>query len=500
MTEVAPELRGAKILLVDDTPANLDVLCSLLEMEGCDLSLATDGDMALTIASRVLPDLVLLDVMMPGMDGFEVCRQLQLNPDLAAIPVIFITARSGAEDVVAGLRLGGVDYVTKPFRDEEVLARIHTQLWLGRLRRELHEQNQVLELRNSELAATNAALAEQVAARKRLTGQLSMLSEREAERWGVEGFIGGSPTFQKILDDIRLMQENATTSVVISGESGTGKELVARAIHFGSERGKAPFVPVNCASMPTELAESLLFGHVRGSFTGAQSDRTGFFEMAHGGTLFLDEIGEMPMELQAKLLRVLEDRQVWRVGAPEGRAVDVRVLAATNVDIERGVEEKSFRQDLYFRLARFTVQVPALRDHAEDIPLLVEHFLQLFAAEMGRDIPVVSPGALEMLQQHTYPGNVRELKNIVERALIESRGGDVAAEHLHFVSIGSPASASLPATDVVTLDEHERRYIRATLERTNWVIRGEAGAAAILGIPESTLRGRMKLLGIERPV
>lgn len=491
-------LQGARILLVDDTPANLDVLCELLEMEGCDLSLATDGAMALTIAARMQPDLILLDVMMPEMDGFEVCRRLQQDPELMAVPIIFVTAKGGADDVVAGLRLGGVDYVTKPFRDEEVLARVRTQLSLGRLRREMHEQNQLLEARNDELAATNKELAEQIAARKRLKGQLSMLSEREAERWGVEGFVGRSQTLGRILDDIRLMQENARTSVVISGESGTGKELVARAIHFGSGRGKEPFVPVNCASMPGELAESLLFGHVRGAFTGAQSDRTGFFELAHGGTLFLDEIGEMPLELQAKLLRVLEDDQVWRVGAQQGRTVDVRVLAATNVDLERGVEAKTFRQDLYFRLARFTVQVPALRDHADDIPLLVQHFLQFFAAEMGRDAPAVEPGVLDLLQQHTYPGNVRELKNIIERGLIQSRGGDLRTEHLHFVSIAAPNDSAAPAAGE-SLEENERRYIQSVLERTNWVIRGAYGAAAVLEMPESTLRGRMKQLGIQRP-
>ena len=251
--------------------------------------------------------------------------------------------------------------------------------------------------------------------------------------------------------------------------------------------------------MPAELAESLLFGHVRGAFTGAQADRAGFFEMAHEGTLFLDEIGEMPQELQAKLLRVLEDGQVWRVGDQQGLTVDVRVLAATNLDLERSVEAKTFRQDLYFRLARFTIRVAALRDHAEDIPLLVEHFLRLFAAEMAREPPALTPDALELLQQHSYPGNVRELKNIIERALIMSRGGDVEPEHLHFVSIAAPADQATLSGAMVTLEEHERRYIRIVLERTNWVIRGDHGAAAILGIPESTLRGRMRLLGIERP-
>ena len=367
------------------------------------------------------------------------------------------------------------------------------------MQRQLEEQSTTLAQQNDELEAKNRALEKEIAARKKLKNQLSLLSEREAEQWGLEGFIGESPTFKRILDDIRLMQENTATSVIISGESGTGKELVARAIHFGSERGKGPFIPVNCASMPAELAESLLFGHVKGAFTGAQSDRGGFFEMAHDGTLFLDELGEMPPELQSKLLRVLENGQVWRVGAREGRQVDVRVLGATNIDLEQQVQSGAFRTDLYFRLARFTVAVPPLRDRPEDIPLLALHFVRLFSSEMGREPQELSPPALELLQSHGYPGNVRELRNIVERALIESRGAEVEPQHLRFISITPPGGSAVPSGLLVTLEENERRHIIAALEAAGWVIRGIDGAAQALGIPESTLRGRMKQLGIERP-
>ena len=487
MAKMTADLTGAKVLLVDDTPANLDVLCALLETEGFDLALATDGPLALKIAAKTKPDLVLLDLNMPKMDGFEVCRRFKQDPELQHIPVIFLTVSDSAEDV-----LGGVDYITKPFRDEEVVVRVRTQLHLSYLRREL-------EAKNLELVEQNLVLEKEISARKKLKGQLSMLSEREAEKWGLQGFVGNSKTFKRILDEIRLMQENVATSVIISGESGTGKELVARAIHFGSERRQGPFIPVNCASMPAELAESLLFGHVKGAFTGAQSDRSGFFEMAHEGTLFLDELGEMPLELQAKLLRVLEDGEVWRVGARQGKQVDVRVLAATNLELERCVESGSFRQDLYFRLARFTVTVPPLRERREDIPLLAQHFLQLFASEMGRELPGFSPRAIELLKAHTYSGNVRELKNIVERALIESRGQEVEPEHLHFISIAQKGGASTSVPDLVSLDENERRHITGVLEETGWVVQGTRAAAAILGIPESTLRFRMKKLGIERP-
>ena len=500
MGEIAADLKGAQILLVDDASANLDVLCALLEPEGYDLAVATDGPMALKIASGTQPDLVLLDVMMPHMDGIEVCRRFKQDPKLRHIQVMFITARDAAEDIVAGFRVGGIDYITKPFRDEEVLVRVRTQLGLSLLHRELESKNQTLEDQNRKLADQYRALEEEIEARQKLKGQLSMLSERDAERWGLDGFVGQSPTFKAILDEIRLMQENTAPSVIISGESGTGKELVARAIHFGGERRHGPFIPVNCASMPAELAESLLFGHVRGAFTGAQSDRSGFFEMADGGTLFLDELGEMPLELQAQLLRVLEDGQVWPVGARAGIQVEVRVLAATNLNLVDRVEAKAFRQDLYFRLARFTVQIPALRERSKDIPLLAYHFLQLFASEMGREPPSFSPRALEMLLAHPYPGNVRELKNVVERAVIESRGGDVEPHHLHFMSLAA-ADGTAPAGTgrLVTLEENERRHILAAMGAANWVIRGEAGAANILGIPESTLRGRMKQLGIDRP-
>ncbi|MSR83872.1 MAG: sigma-54-dependent Fis family transcriptional regulator [Candidatus Latescibacteria bacterium] len=267
-----------------------------------------------------------------------------------------------------------------------------------------------------------------------------MISQREAERWGLEGFVGNSPTIKKIFAEIRLLQENPTTGVLITGESGTGKELIARAIHFGSVRRAGAFVPVNCAAIPVELVESALFGHMRGAFTGANADRAGYFELAHEGMLFLDEIGDMPLELQGKLLRVQEDSQVWRVGAKEDRAVDVRVLAATNADLQHKIQAGRFRQDLYFLLARFTVTAPPLRERKEGIPLLAQHFLQLFAGEMGREAPELNPETLALLSAHAFPGNVREFKNIIERALIESRGGEIQPHHLHFVAGGQPVA------------------------------------------------------------
>ncbi len=420
-----------KILLVDDEPANLDMLCDLLELHRYDVLLTPSGKLALRTAARAIPDLILLDVMMPEMDGFETCRRLKEDPKTASIPVIFITAMTGESDIVTGFRAGGVDYIPKPFKDEEVLVRVETHLRLNRLTRELAAKNGELEKKNEELES-------EIEQRKKLKSQLSMISERETEQWGLEGFIGESTTIKKIFEDVKLMQENVGTSVLITGETGNGKELIARAIHYGSPRHDGPFVPINCNAIPGELVESTLFGHECGAFTGANTERAGCFELANEGTLFLDEIGDMPLDAQGKLLRVLEDGEVWRVGAQRGKRVDVRVVAATNADLSLRIDDRRFRQDLFFRLARFTVAVPPLRDRRDDIPLLTEHFLTTLAAEMGRKAPELGQDILDRLLDYDFPGNVRELKNVIERALIESRGSEIQPGHLHFLP--SPAT------------------------------------------------------------
>ena len=288
---------------------------------------------------------------------------------------------------------------------------------------------------------------------------------------------------QKVLRDVQLLQNSSSTSVLITGDSGTGKELVARALHFGSERAGGPFVPVNCSAVPQELAESQFFGHVKGAFTGADADRKGHFELAHGGTLFLDEVGDMPADLQAKLLRVLEDGVVAPIGADAPRPVDVRVVSATNADLQAAVGAGTFRRDLYFRLASFPVQVPPLRQRPEDIPLLVEHFLGLLAGEMGREPPETTTAALERLQGYPFPGNIRELKNIVERACIESSGGAIGPEHVHFFHIASeeaPAAPVAPAAEPLPLNlaAAEKVLMRRALEQTDNNI---AAAARLLG-------------------
>ena len=470
---------AAKVLLVDDQPSNLDVLCDLLESRGYSVLLAPSGSLALRTAVRAQPDLILLDVMMPDMDGFETCRRLKADPETSPIPVIFITALNQEADVIKGFDSGGVDFITKPFRDREVIVRVETHVRMNRLTREL-------ESKNNELAHRNDQLQQEIEQRKQLKGQLNMISEREAEHWGLEEFVGESATIRKIFDDVKLMQENVGTSVLITGESGTGKELIARAIHFGSQRADAPFIPVNCNAIPGELVESTLFGHERGSFTGANAERAGCFELANGGTLFLDEIGDMPIEIQGTLLRVLEDGEVWRVGAKAGRKVDVRVVAATNADMQNRVAGGGFRQDLYYRLARFTVTAPPLRERMDDIPLLADHFIRMFSAEMARESVTLTEEAETALKAYPFPGNVRELKNIVERALIESKGGNIEPRHLHFLESTPAISSSGIATD-----------LPMDLEKATQIAESRVLEMA-LAQTEGNLTEAAKLLGISR--
>ena len=477
------DLTGAKVLLVDDTPENLRILRQTLESEGYSILVATSGEAGLRIAGSAHPDLILLDVLMPGLDGFETCRRLKADETTEDIPVIFVTAQTETRAVIEGFRAGGVDYIVKPFNEEEVLVRVQTHLKIDHLTRELAQKN-------TDLTGANRQLQEEIARRKALSAErnhladhLSMISSREAERWGIAGFVGQSQTIRQTLDAIGRLQ-NVEPSVLITGENGTGKELIARAVHHNSPRASGPFVPVNCSAIPQELAESILFGHVRGAFTGADRDRTGYFELADGGTLFLDEIGDMSPDVQAKLLRVLEDGGVLPVGGAIEKRVDVRVLAATNADLQAAIASGDFRQDLYFRLARFPVAVPPLRERRDDIPLLAQHFIAMFAAEMGLEPAPLSPEALNALEAYDFPGNVRELKNILERALIESGGREIRPEHVHLLL--SPATVARAAADPeavaadlpLNLKQAEDLLIKRALEQTGGNI---AQTARLLG-------------------
>ena len=476
-----------KILLVDDVPANLAVLTSSLEPEGYEILAVSSGVPALNVAAKAQPDLILLDVMMPDMDGLEVCRHLKQSEGTRNIPVIFITARNEVSSVVDGFRAGGVDYVIKPFQSEEVLSRVATHLRISRLTRELTEKNRALEARTLELTTETNRRRSVESALQEADEKLSALSGLEAERWDLSGLIGNTRSMQKVIEEIHRLHQFPNTSVLITGESGTGKELIARAIHFGSARRRAPFVPINCVAIPSELAESMLFGHVKGAFSGAATDRKGCFELAHGGTLFLDEIGDMPVSLQVKLLRVLEDGYLAPVGTSEARKVDVRIIAATNADLESRTGEGLFRQDLYFRLARYIITTTPLRDRIHDVPLLADHFIRTIAPELGMKAPMLSDAALTALKDYEFPGNIRELKNIVERALIDCGGDSIRPEHLQLFA----RSPALPATPTrsrkieiasslpLNLAEAEDFLIQRALQQSGGNI---ADAARALGI------------------
>jgi DNA-binding NtrC family response regulator len=478
---------AATILVVDDIPANRNVLSETLEKEQYEVLLAPDGETALKVSRKARPDIILLDVMMPGLDGFETCRRLKADAATSSIPVVFITALNETKSMVNGFQAGGVDYITKPFQTEEILVRVRTHLLNHRLTQEILQKNQ-------ELEATNARLREEINRREQAESsleladaKLSLISQQEIERWGLPAFVGRSQAMRDVIEGIRKLQPMDTTTVLIRGESGTGKELVARALHFSGQRNRHPFIAVNCAAIPGELAESLFFGHVKGAFSGAHENRRGYFEMADGGTLFLDEIGDMPFGLQAKLLRVLEDGSFRPVGASNERQADVRIIAATNLDLRNKVEGGNFRKDLYFRVAGYEIELKPLRERREDIELFIAHFLKSFATELKLSVPALGEEAWQALMEYEYPGNIRELKSIIERALIESGGKRIEEHHLHLLNERSLAQQqSRIPTDRGSSDDLPLNLEQAELELVKRALARADGnvskAAQFLGI------------------
>lgn len=348
--------------------------------------------------------------------------------------------------------------------------------------------------KNRELEAINARLSEEITRRERVESsleladaKLSLITEQEIQRWGLPAFVGRSPAMQKVISDIRKLQPIDNTPVLIRGESGTGKELVARALHFSGRRGRQPFIAVNCAAVPGDLAESLFFGHVKGAFSGAHENRKGYFEMADGGTLFLDEIGDMPVNLQAKLLRALQDGSFMPVGARAERRSDVRVLAATNANLQKRIEAGGFRKDLYFRITGYDIELKPLRERHEDVELFIAHFLNRFAGELKLVAPALSSEAQQALMHYDYPGNIRELKSIIERALIESGGQTIQEHHLHLLnekalvqsaSVVSPAGQSLDDLPL-NLEQAEIDLVKRALTRADGNV---SKAAQLLGV------------------
>ncbi len=447
------------ILVVDDDPGIREAFRLVLE-DQYDLLEAEDGPRAIEHVQRSPVDLVLLDVRLPGMDGIEVLERIKAIDD--HVEVVLVTAVQTIRAAVAAMKLGALDYVTKPFDEDEILPLIGRALERRALDRE------VVYLR-SELAR-----------------------ERDFDQ-----LMGQHPLMQQLYQLISAVARNPLT-VLIVGESGTGKELVARAIHRHGRRRDEPFVPVNVAAIPETLIESELFGHEKGAFTGAVSRKLGKFEVAHRGTLFLDEIATLRVDLQAKILRVLQEREVERVGGTRRIPVDVRVIAATNADVRRAIQTGSLREDLYYRLNVVQIGVPPLRDRREDIPLLVEHFVRRSNHLLHKRVTAVSAAALDTLQAYAWPGNVRELQNVVERAVALVDGAVIEANDLpldlmlpdvrHLVD----DSASLPLREA--RDRFERQVILRVLERVRW---NQSEAARLLGVHRNSLKARLLAWGID---
>ena len=460
---------AATVLIVDDEPLNVDLLEQELAAAGYRTLSASSGEAAVAAAAKSRPDLILLDVMMDGIDGYEVCRRLKAGEATRAIPVVFLTALADTFEKVRAFGAGAVDYLTKPFETEELLARVGVHI---ALRREIEAH------RKAE--ATIHCLVEEIR------------SDREA-------IVGESPALRRVLALIGQVAPTEST-VLIQGETGTGKELVARAIHDRSPRRERPLVKINCAALPRELVESELFGHEKGAFTGAVQQRRGRFELADGGSLFLDEVGELPLEAQAKLLRVLQEHEFERVGGSHSLHADVRVIAATNRDLQSQVAAGTFRADLYYRLNVFPIMLPPLRDRREDVAPLLRHFAAQASRKLGFPPSGVPRAFLDEALAYAWPGNIRELENLVERAVIMSGGASLDPAGLFGAQAPATHGAAVASGSVglSTLEVLERDHIRRVLDSTHWRIEGDSGAARVLGLNASTLRGRMRKLGIHK--
>jgi len=523
--ENKPTSTAEDILVVDDIPANLRLLTGLLAKQGYRVRPATDGALALKSVAAKIPDLILLDVSMPAMDGYEVCRRLKADEKSSRIPVIFISAFGDTQQKVKGLAAGGVDYITKPFEDEEVLARVSTHLRLSHAEEALRNAQSTLEIRiqerTAELQASNHALRESEEETRRAFGEIealksqlelqnAYLQEEVVEARAFGDLIGQSATLRQLVSQIDMVAPT-DASVLVLGETGTGKELVAHEIHRRSQRKDKPLVRVNCASVPKDLFESEFFGHVRGAFTGALKDRAGRFETAHGGTIFLDEVGEIPLEMQSKLLRVLQEKRYERVGDDRTRQVDVRIIAATNRDLKKAVAAGRFREDLYYRLHVFPIHVMPLRERKDDLPILAKHFVELSVRDLKCAKPRLTGAGVAKLQGYDWPGNVRELRNVVERAVILARGGPMDFD---LPIAASSAPPPLPNSRVETqgtaatepgfltdaeLQRLERDNLLTVLAKANWKIKGPDGAAELLGVKPTTLLARIKKWGCQRP-
>jgi formate hydrogenlyase transcriptional activator len=488
------EILNAKCLIVDDKEANVLLIEEVLRGAGyTHISSTMDPRTVCDMHRANRYDLILLDLQMPGMDGFEVMEGLW-EMETGYIPVLAITAQPAHKQ--RALEAGAKDFVSKPFDLAELLMRVHNLLEVRLLYRQVAHDNTVLEERVRERTA------ELVALKNRFEAESIYLQQDIDREFNFGEIIGRSSALERVFFKVEQVAPQDTT-VLLLGETGTGKGAVARAIHGRSARSERPMVTVDCTALPANLIESELFGREKGAFTGADARQMGRFELADGGTIFLDEIGELPLDLQTKLLRVIQDGEFERLGNPRTIKVDVRIIAATNRDLQTEIGKGKFREDLYYRLNVFPITIPPLRHRKEDIPLLVNFFVAKFNKKIGRSFETVEKETLGILQDYRWPGNVRELESVIERAVITSQGASLRV--MDRLEPSRPSGeqrvelADRAASQTVTaLGEMERDHILHVLQKTGWRVEGKAGAAAILGLNSSTLRGRMRKHGISR--
>jgi len=509
------EILNASILIVDDLETNVTLLEQVLSEAGYTSVASTMNPKEVCELHRKnCYDLILLDLKMPGMDGFQVMEALKRDDKDDYLPVLVITAQP--DHKIRALQAGARDFVTKPFDLVEVKMRIRNNLEVRLLYKKLLNNNNELEQtvqdRTGDLLKANLQLTQEIEERKkaetslqttyaeikqlkdRLQAENVYLREEIAQQLNFGEIIGQSNALSRVFTQVeQVAPMNAT--VLLLGETGTGKGMVARAIHSSSSRKDRPLITVNCTTLPATLIESELFGRERGAFTGSDARQIGRFELADKGTIFLDEIGELPLEMQCKLLRVIQDGEFERLGSPRTIKTDVRIIAATNRNLDEEVKNGRFREDLFYRLNVFPITMPPLRQRKEDIPLLVNHFVAKFNKKIGKKIETVSRETLNSLQEYQWPGNVRELESIIERAVIISQG--VALQVLdRLETLRKPDEPT--GENVKALVELEHDHILQVLQKTGWRIEGKNGAAVLLGLNASTLRARMRKYGIVR--
>jgi len=450
------------IHIVDDEPIIHEVLGDLLTSEGYAVVNSANGEEALEKHSSQKFDLILLDLLMPGMDGIEVLKLLKKRDPRSII--IIITAYASVESAISAMKIGAFDYIQKPFKHDELLLTV-----------------------------------ERAIEHKNLQEENLRLKDELKRKFSFENIIGKSKVMQNVFETIKASAPTRST-ILIQGESGTGKELVARAIHQNSDRVSFPFITVNSGSLPPDLLESHLFGHVKGAFTGAVSLKKGLFEAAENGTIFFDEISTLNIDTQSKLLRVMQEREFMRLGGTKTIKVDVRVVVATNSDLEDLIQERRFRQDLFYRLNVIKIELPSLRERKEDIPLLVKHFLDIYSQENNKEIEGVTPDVMEILMSYDWPGNIRELENLIERAVVLTRTKLIARDNLPPFLLSAPdkglalTSSSQDLNLKENLQAIQKKAILRALKQSNGV---QKKAASLLGVKATTLNEMIKRLKID---